>query len=129
MTYCNYVQQTQICKAPFMGTNFYWDKTKMVTNIAVLTYYYTVISPIIFFFYNVSLHIPLNINCIILYGKINAGTLSKTTVQKMTFSVKDFFSKCEQILRKVRKLQIWPHLLKKFLTENFIFSAVDQKTA
>ena len=39
----------------------------------------------------------------------------------MKFSIKDFFSKCDQILRKLR---IWSHLLKKFLTENFIFSAV-----
>ena len=43
------------------------------------------------------------------------------TAQKMKFSVKDFFSKCDQILRK---LQIWSHLLKKSLIENFIFCAV-----
>ena len=30
--------------------------------------------------------------------------------------MKDFFSKCDQIHRK---LQIWPHLLKKFLMERF----------
>ena len=39
----------------------------------------------------------------------------------MKFSVKDFFSKCDQILRKLR---IWPHLLKKSLMENSIFCAV-----
>ena len=33
----------------------------------------------------------------------------------MKFSIKDFFSKCDQILRKLR---IWSHLLKKFLMEN-----------
>ena len=38
--------------------------------------------------------------------------------QKMKFSFKDFFSKCDQIRRKLR---IWLHLLKKSLTENFIF--------
>ena len=32
------------------------------------------------------------------------------TVQKMKFSINDFFSKCNQIRRK---LQIWSHLLKK----------------
>ena len=37
---------------------------------------------------------------------------------KMTFSIKDFCSKCDQIHRK---LQIWPHLLKKSLIENLIF--------
>ena len=36
----------------------------------------------------------------------------------MKFSIKDFFSKCDQIRRK---LQIWSHLLKKSLMENFIF--------
>ena len=43
------------------------------------------------------------------------------TGQKMKFSVKDFFSKCDQIRRK---LQIWSHLLKKSLLKNFIFCAV-----
>ena len=41
--------------------------------------------------------------------------------QKMKFSIKDFFSKCDQIRRKLR---IWSHLLKKYLTENSIFCAV-----
>ena len=39
----------------------------------------------------------------------------------MKFSIKDFFSKCDQIRKKLR---IWSHLLKKSLTENFI--AVNQ---
>ena len=38
------------------------------------------------------------------------------TAQKI--SIKYFFSKCDQIRRKMR---IWSHLLKKSLTENFIF--------
>ena len=38
--------------------------------------------------------------------------------QKMRFSIKDFFSKCDQIRRKP---QIWSHLLKKSLMKNFIF--------
>ena len=37
---------------------------------------------------------------------------------KNKFSIKDFFNKCDQILRK---LWIWSHLLKKSLMENFIF--------
>ena len=41
----------------------------------------------------------------------------------MKFSIKDFFSKCDQIQIR-RKLQIWQHLLKKSLMENFIFCAV-----
>ena len=39
----------------------------------------------------------------------------------MKFSSKDFFSKYDQIRRKLR---IWSHLLKKFLMENFIFCAM-----
>ena len=44
-----------------------------------------------------------------------------TTAQKMKFSIKNFFNKCDQIRRK---LPIWSHLLKKSLMENFIFCAV-----
>ena len=43
------------------------------------------------------------------------------TAQKMKFSIKNFFNKCDQIRRDVR---IWSHLLKKFLMENFSFCAV-----
>ena len=43
------------------------------------------------------------------------------TAQKMELSIKDFFSKCDQILRELR---IWSHLLKKSLMENFTFCAV-----
>ena len=45
-----------------------------------------------------------------------------TTTQKMNFSIKDFFSKFDQIHRKLR---IWSHLLKKSLMEKFIFCAVN----
>ena len=43
------------------------------------------------------------------------------TTQKMKFSIKDFFSKCDQIRSF---LWIWSHLRKKSLIENFIFCAV-----
>ena len=39
----------------------------------------------------------------------------------MKFSIKDFFSECDQICSYLR---IWSHLLKKSLTKNFIFGAV-----
>ena len=39
--------------------------------------------------------------------------------QKIKFSTKHFFSKCDQIRRKLR---MWSHLLKETLMENFIFS-------
>ena len=40
---------------------------------------------------------------------------------KMKFSIKDFFSKCDQIRRK---LPIWSHLPNKSLMENFILCAM-----
>ena len=40
----------------------------------------------------------------------------------MKFSIKDFFSKCDQIRNFLR---IWSHLLKKSIISNFIFCAVD----
>ena len=48
--------------------------------------------------------------------------ISQITAQKMKFSTKDFFRKCDQILSLLR---VWSHLLKKSLMENFIFCAVD----
>ena len=44
--------------------------------------------------------------------------LHGNTAQKMKFSIKNFFSKCDQIRSLLR---IWSHLLKKSLIENFIF--------
>ena len=41
--------------------------------------------------------------------------------QKMKFSIKDFFSKCDHIRSFLR---IWSHLLKKSVMENFIFCAL-----
>ena len=43
------------------------------------------------------------------------------TAQKMKFSIKDSFSKYDQIRRKQ---WIWSHLPKKSLMENFAFCAV-----
>ena len=43
------------------------------------------------------------------------------TAQKMKFSIKNFFSKYDQILSFLR---IWSHLPKKSLIENFIFCAM-----
>ena len=44
--------------------------------------------------------------------------------QKMKFPIKNFFSKCDQIRRKLR---IWSYLLKKSLIENFILYAKRRK--
>ena len=42
----------------------------------------------------------------------------------MKFSIKEFFSKCDQIRSFLR---IWSHLLKKSLMENFFFCAVSEE--
>ena len=52
-------------------------------------------------------------------GKRNLIFLCTHNAQKMKFSVKDFFSQCDQILMKLR---IWSHFLKKSLMENFFCS-------
>ena len=44
-----------------------------------------------------------------------------STAQKMKFSIKDFFSKCDQIRNFLRT---WSHLLKKTLIENLLFCAL-----
>ena len=46
-----------------------------------------------------------------------------STAHKMKFTIKDFFSKNNQIRRKLR---IWSLLRKKSLMENFIFRTVER---
>ena len=48
--------------------------------------------------------------------------LAQINTQKMNFSVKNLFSKCDHIRIKLR---IYSHLLNKSLTENFIFCVVN----
>ena len=50
---------------------------------------------------------------------LNHGTITR---RGMKFSIKDLFNKCDQISSF---LQIWSHLLKKSLMENFIFCAME----
>ena len=54
----------------------------------------------------------------------NPLKITNHTAQKMKFSIKDFFRKCDQVLNFLR---IWLHLLKKSLMENFIFCAVSSQ--
>ena len=71
-----------------------------------------------------SLHQP-SIVCALLKWllKVVIGLVAKQidTLHKKKFSIKDFFSKYDQIHIFLR---IWSHLLKKSLMENFIFCAV-----
>ena len=56
-----------------------------------------------------------------IYISIVVKLKKKKKKKKKKFSIKNFFNKSDQNLRK---LQIWPHLLKKFLMENLISYAV-----
>ena len=47
--------------------------------------------------------------------------LKTVTAQKMEFSIKNFFSKCDQIRSLLR---IWSHLLKKSLMKIFVVCTV-----
>ena len=56
------------------------------------------------------------------FVSLNLANTKRSLHERMKFfSIKDFFSKCDQIRRKLR---IWSHLLRKSLIENFIFCAV-----
>ena len=66
----------------------------------------------------------LNLRIRFEFGKIrtrNNPVFGHFTAQKMKFSIKDLFSKCDQIRSLLR---IRSHLLMKSLMENFIFYAV-----
>ena len=56
-----------------------------------------------------------------MYLKIFPSNILPYTAQKMKFSIKDYFTKCDQICSFLR---IWSQLLKKSFIENFIFCAV-----
>ena len=58
--------------------------------------------------------------CSLLLWSVHSGKLEHCT--KKRFSIKDFFSKYDQIRSIFR---IWSHLRKKSLMENFIFCAVE----
>ena len=60
---------------------------------------------------------------ILLLGRVGCRGWSFPTAQKMKFSIKDFFSKCDQIRSLLR---IRSHLMKKSLMENFIFMQCPQ---
>ena len=54
-------------------------------------------------------------------GMYAVQTYKADIALKVKFSIKDVFSKYDQIRRKLR---IWSHLVKKSLMENFIFCAL-----
>ena len=56
-----------------------------------------------------------------IYWFVGCPSTSDFNAQKMKFSIKDFFSKCDQICSFLR---IWSHLLKKSLIVNVIFLCI-----
>ena len=82
------------------------------------------------FFLSLTLHYSVGFGQILIHilmkklgirKSVLSSSSTADTAQKMKFSIKDLFSKCDQIRRKLR---IWSHLLKKSLMENFILCAV-----
>ena len=61
------------------------------------------------------------VKCLVLYYGILWKLLVAIIAQKMKFPIEDFFSKYDQIRRKLR---IWAYLLKKSLMKNFFFYAL-----
>ena len=59
------------------------------------------------------------------FATIHHLLMISVTAQKVKFSIKGFFSKCDQVRSCLR---IWSHLLKKSWMENFIFWAVSVMT-
>ena len=57
---------------------------------------------------------------VISQNTLEQSSLSYVTAQKIKFSIKNFFSKYDQIFSVLR---IWSHLLRKSLMGNFIFCA------
>ena len=51
-------------------------------------------------------------------SKLRKVFANNYAAQKLKFSIKDFFSKCDQVRIKLR---VWSDLLKKSLMQNFIF--------
>ena len=67
-----------------------------------------------------------NDDCLIVVSYEIIKKLIKWTLQKMKYSIKDFFSKYDQFHSFLR---IWSHLLKKSVIENLIFCAVGTRNA
>ena len=59
----------------------------------------------------------------IMLSKMGAMVVN-STVQKMKFSITDFFSKCDQTRSYLR---IWSHLMRKSIMENLTLCAVRDK--
>ena len=72
-------------------------------------------------FYNGLFHFIIAVSVVYSSALWSPSDFRPITAQKTKFSIEDFFSKCGQIWRK---LQIWSHLLKKFIFEKFVFCAV-----
>ena len=75
-------------------------------------------------FLNTPLYTGISVATITIFVKnytLDVYLSSEYTAQKMKFSVKDFFSKCDQIQSFLRN---WFHLLKQSSMENFIFGTV-----
>ena len=113
-------------KIPWSETYIYMKVSlKFTQNSCVMASFYDYSSPlnyISYFIYRTvsstmwSIFSKFLIFCWLWQNIKTDENIGNITAQKIKFSIKDFFSKCDQIRRK---LQIWSHLLKKSIMENF----------
>ena len=94
--------------------NQFFAFTSAFIFITVLLFFYKQLHPV--YIYICKVHV-------ILYVLLHSfwHWTKNFTAQKKKFSVQNFLGKCDQI---GKNLQIWSHLMKKSVMENFIFWAV-----
>ena len=76
-------------------------------------------------FYKASDKFNITKHCFLMFNNDTIQKMFAFTTQKIKFSTKDFFSKCDQIRRKLRT---YSHLLERIFVENFILCAVFNST-
>ena len=103
-------------------------RQSLTNNVHILTYHWSITS----MYWLCCLRTKFFRNLWIIFSQVKLKTLCfivwdsckqqcPSTAQKLKFSIMDFFSKYDQIRKKLR---IWSHLLKKSVMENFIFYTV-----
>ena len=110
-----------ICLLQFHGMLQFHDKTKAFRNKKrlVTMYFFAHFLQLKPWQFSMVLHKQNNLKR--LDSPLKHPNIIMNTLQKMKFSIKDFFSKCDQIHNSLR---IQSQLLKKSLMENFIFCTV-----
>ena len=111
-------EQVAVSRDLFIESNMYYFSVPLLSTVNVNKVLIILMIMIIRCFIQ-RCNLPLNF-CVLLYQLFFGKFLGKYYIiaQKITFSVLDYFGKSAQIRSFLR---IFSHLLKKSLTENFVF--------